>query len=226
MSITAINHTLDLIRKLCPFSSSFQKRQKQRRDVTWLSFTHITEIFNLPVTLFLIFFRMLKLVLSFAVMVGLCQAVLRVDDKRGFKLCNAPQHAQLITVEVDGPGCARWPCLIFPGRSGAFKISLYNPMDRPIHQVVSDIHGTLRLNGIAGLSGRQRVAMPGEVKKKACAFTHPGCPIPPQSYFDITKVIQVPMQARMAHGKMVVEFKVHDGSGRLLTCFTAPVILG
>lgn len=69
--------------------------------------------------------------------------------------------------------------------------------DHTINALTSDIHGTLRLNGIAGLTGKQKVGMPGEVKKKACSFTVPGCPVPPHSYFEITKIVQVPMQARM-----------------------------
>ncbi|KAF2351958.1 MD-2-related lipid-recognition domain [Trinorchestia longiramus] len=157
---------------------------------------------------------------------GAAMAAIRVDQKRGFKFCNTPQLAQLVSVEVDGPGCSRWPCLLFPGRSGAFKITLYNQNDQPIRDLRSDIHGTVRLNGVAGLTGRQKVGMPGEVKKKACQFTNPGCPIPPHSYFDITKVVTVPMQARMAHGMMMTEFMVKDGRGRVLTCFKAPVLLG
>lgn len=159
-------------------------------------------------------------------MSGCALAAIRVDEKRGFKYCNTPQLAQLVSVEVDGPGCKRWPCLLFPGRSGAFKITLYNQQDAPIRELESDIHGTLRLNGVAGLTGRQRVGMPGEVKKEACPFSNLGCPIPPHSYFEITKVVTVPMQARMAHGMMTIEFKVKDGRGRTLTCFKAPVILG
>ncbi|XP_018012973.1 uncharacterized protein LOC108670034 [Hyalella azteca] len=158
--------------------------------------------------------------------ISLALAAIRVDQKRGFKFCDTPQLAQLVSVEVEGPGCSRWPCLLFPGRSGAFKITLYNQNEEAINDLNSDIHGTVRLNGVAGLTGRQKVGMPGEVKKKACQFTNPGCPIPPHSYFEITKVVTVPMQARMAHGMMMTEFKVNDGRGRTLTCFKAPVLLG
>jgi len=153
-------------------------------------------------------------------------AVIRVDQQRGFRLCNSPQHAQLIRVDADGPGCHRWPCLIPPGKSGAFKITLFNHDPTPIHMLTSDIHGMVRLKG----AGKQKVGMPGEVKKKACEFTEPGCPVPPQSYFEITKIITVPMQARMLSrgGRattMMTEFKVKDGRGRVLTCFRAPVRL-
>jgi len=152
-------------------------------------------------------------------------AIVRVDQQRGFRLCNGPQHAQLVKVEADGPGCNRWPCLIPPGREGAFKITLFNPEVSPIHRLTTDIHGMVRLKG----AGRQKIGMPGEVKKKACGVTNHGCPVGPQSYFEITKVIKVPMQARMISSRggstMMTEFKVRDGRGRVLTCFKAPVRL-
>jgi len=158
---------------------------------------------------------------------GCSLASIRIDGMPGFRPCgNTPQLLQLVSVEVDGPGCARWPCLLFPGRSGRFTITLYNQHDRRINRLITDIHGTVKIKGVGGVAGKQKVGMPGEVNSKACRHTDVKCPIEPYSYFSITKEVVVPMQARMAHGRMMTEFKVKDGAGRVLTCFRAPVRLG
>jgi len=159
---------------------------------------------------------------------GLSLAAIEITHLPGFRMCkDTPQHLQLLSVEVDGKGCERWPCLLFPGRAGRFRITLRNQHDRFIKTLVTDIHGTVRIKGVPGaVGGKQKVGMPGEVKAKACPHTDVKCPIVPYSTFSITKEVVVPMQARMAHGRMVTEFKVKDGAGNILTCFRAPVRLG
>jgi len=159
--------------------------------------------------------------------VGVSLAAIEITQLPGFRLCrNTPQHLQLLSVEVDGPGCSRWPCLLFPGRAGRFRITLRNQHERFIKQLVTDIHGTVRIKGVGAVGGKQKVGMPGEVNAKACKHTDVKCPIEPYATFSITKDVVVPMQARMAHGRMVTEFKVKDGAGNILTCFRAPVRLG
>jgi len=158
--------------------------------------------------------------LSLVLFLQLADAQNHIEKMPGFHYCNTKQRSRLESVEV--PGCKKWPCIIKPGRSGVFKLKLFNLENRVISRLNSDIYGTVTL----AHKRQQKVGMPGEVKKRACPFTSPGCPVAPLSYYEITKHIKIPAQARVVRGIMRIEFRVEDGAGRTLTCFRAPVMLG
>ncbi|KAG7169498.1 uncharacterized protein LOC121865724 [Homarus americanus] len=162
--------------------------------------------------------RVLMLVTSFYLAQGI-----RVDDKEGFTLCNVPQLAQLNSVEVRE--CTKWPCLARAGRSGTYQITLTQQTNEDLYNIKSDIYAWVRLPFINANNKPVRVSMPGEKKKPLCRFTDTGCPLAPGVPTTIRKSITIPIQARMAQGNVVVEFRVTDDNERVLTCFRAPVIV-
>ncbi|XP_045108068.1 uncharacterized protein LOC123502860 [Portunus trituberculatus] len=147
---------------------------------------------------------------------------IRVDNKRGFRLCNTPQHAELNSVDVRE--CRRWPCLARAGRRGSYKVTFTPYTDSPIGRVSSDIYAWVELP--YGGQTPIRVSVPGETNQPVCPHLSPPCPLPPATPATLNKALTIPLQARMAVGnRVVVEFRVTDGQGRVMVCFHAPVIV-
>ncbi|XP_050732381.1 uncharacterized protein LOC127006482 [Eriocheir sinensis] len=164
---------------------------------------------------------MVMMVMMMMMMMIAPASSIRVDDKRGFALCNIPQTAQLERVEVSD--CKRWPCLAKAGRRGTYEITFTPDTNEPIRGLKSDIHAWVKLP--YGDGEPIRFPMPRQIKQEVCPFLDTPCPVPPGHPATITKSVTIPVQARMAQGNVVVEFRVTDDLNRVVTCFHAPVIV-
>ena len=171
-----------------------------------------------------------SLVLSFIIIsFTLTNAQLRADQLKGFKLCPGKQLGRILSVEVDGPGCYRrngqvqWPCFLYPGRTGIYRVSFTHDLPEALSTVKSSIHIVAQYRGALGFTGVHRLPYSKEVNKNACPAI--GCPVRPGSVKVIEKTFTVPGAVRMLQQNMKIEFKLTTGKQNdILICFIVPTI--
>lgn len=154
---------------------------------------------------------------------------LRADLSKGFKLCPGKQVGRIVSVEVDGPGCyrrngqAQWPCFLYPGRAGTYRVSFTHNLPNPLTTVKSSIHAIAKYRGFLSRSGVRHIPFFGEVNKNACPAI--GCPVRPGSVHIIEKTFKVPGSVRLAEQNMKIEFKLTTGRRKdTIICFIVPAI--
>ena len=156
-------------------------------------------------------------------------AQLRADQMKGFKLCPGNQLGRILSVEVDGPGCYRrngrvqWPCFLYPGRTGVYRVSFTHDLPEALPTVKSSIHVVAQYRGPLGFTGVHRLPYSKEVNKNACPTI--GCPLMPGAVKLIEKKFTVPGAVRMMQQNMKIEFKLTTGKRNdILICFIVPAI--
>ena len=156
-------------------------------------------------------------------------AQLRADQMKGFKLCPGNQLGHILSVEVDGPGCYRrngrvqWPCFLYPGRTGVYRVSFTHDLPEALPTVKSSIHVVAQYRGPLGFTGVHRLPYSKEVNKNACPAI--GCPVMPGAVKLIEKKFTVPGAVRMMQQNMKIEFKLTTGKRNdILICFIVPAI--
>jgi len=154
---------------------------------------------------------------------------LRADLLEGFELCPGKQLGRLVSVDVDGPGCYRrdgstqWPCFLYPGRTGVFRIAFTHDRPEPLTKVKSSIHALATYRGLLSFTGEQRVPFFGEVSKDVCPAVN--CPVRPGYVHMMEKTFTVPSAVRLVEQNMKTEFKLTTGiREETVICFIVPVI--
>ena len=183
-----------------------------------------------PISFIRMTMNWLQTCLTLALMMGcftLANGQLQADLLEGFKLCPGKQYGNILSVEVDGPGChhhngqTQWPCLLYPDRRSramVFRVSFTHLQPVSPTRVRSSIHA------YAITSSRLlHVPFLGEVNKNACPSI--GCPMKPREIQVIKKRFTVPSAAGLAHPNMGVEFKLTTDKGKdTIICFIVPVM--
>ena len=154
---------------------------------------------------------------------------LRADLQQGYELCSGRQLGHIVSVEVDGPGCyrrnkqAQWPCFLYPGRQGVYKVSFTLNQRRELSTIKSSIFALASYRGSLTFGRKQRVPFPGQVNKNACQAI--GCPVKSGTVYVIEKRFTVPSAVRFLNQNMKVEFKLTTGRKKdTVICFIVPVL--
>ena len=171
------------------------------------------------------------LIVSLGMMLfSLTNGSLRADLLQGFQTCPGKQLGRIISVEVDGPGCVRrngqdqWPCFLYPGREGVYKVTFTHDQRQSLSNIKSSIHVLATFRGFFSSDRSQRLPMSGQLNKDACQAI--GCPVSRGTTNVIERRFTVTSSIRKLQQNMKVEFKLTTGQWRKETviCFIVPVI--